>query len=121
MARLEARGASSCQYALFLFRWRDRPPEDFVAQSTIDRVRTVLPRTDADHRLRWNLSEVHTALNDQRREQGLTWAALAAELGCTPARLTNLKAAKFSDLALVMAITQRLERPAADFIYPADW
>lgn len=121
MARLETRGASSCQYALFLFRWLDRPPEDFVPRSSVDPGRTALPSTDADHRLRWNLRELHSALNNERRDLGVTWAELAGELGCTPARLTNLKAAKLADLALVMAITQWLGRPATEFIHPADW
>ena len=51
----------------------------------------------------------------------MTWTQLAGELRCTPARLTNLKTAKLADLALVMAITQWLARPASDFIHPADW
>ena len=51
----------------------------------------------------------------------MTWAELAAELGYTPARLTNLKAAKLADLALVMDVTRWLGRPAAEFIYPAGW
>ncbi len=121
MARLETRGASSCHYALFLFRWLDRPPEDFVRTSSVDPGRTALPRTDDDHRLRWNLSQLHAALNDERRGRGMTWAVLAGELGCTPGRLTNLKTAKLADLALVMTITQWLGRPAAEFIQPADW
>lgn len=121
MARLETRGASSCQHALFMFRWLDRPPEDFVPDSSVDPGRTALPSTDADHRLRWDLSELHAALNDERRDRGLTWAELAGELGCTPARLTNLKAAKLADLALVMTITQWLGRPATEFIHPAAW
>ncbi len=57
-------------------------------------------------------------MNDERRERGMTWAELAGVLGCTPARLTNLKGAKLADLAVVMSISQWLERPAADFIHP---
>lgn len=121
MARLETRGASSCQYALFLFRWLDRPPEDFVPRSNVDPEHITLPRTDADHRLRWNLRELHAALNNERRDRGMTWAELAGELGCTPSRLTNLKGAKLADLALVMTITPWLGRPATEFIHPADW
>ena len=121
MARLETRGASSCQYALFLFRWLDRPPEDFVAGSTVDPERTTLPRADADHRLRWDLRQLHAALNDERRDRGMTWADLAGVIGCTPGRLTNLKGAKLADLALVMLVTQWLEQPATRFIHPVDW
>ena len=28
--RLQERGATSCQYALFMLRWLDRAPEDFL-------------------------------------------------------------------------------------------
>lgn len=121
MSRLETRGAASCQYALFLFRWLQRPPEDFVRRSTVDPKQAALPRTDADHRLRWDLAELHAALNADRRDRDMTWAELADVLGCTPARLTNLKGAKRADLALVMGITQWLERPARDFVHPVGW
>lgn len=121
MARLEARGATSCQYALFLFRWLGQPPEDFVPASNIAPELTALPRTDADHRLRWDLGQLHAATNQNRQDQGMTWSALAGDLGCTPARLTNLKSAKRADLALAITITQWLRRPAADFVHPAEW
>ncbi len=102
-------------------RWLDRPPEDFVPRSSVDPACSELPDVDSDHRLRWNLRDLHSALNDERRDQGQTWADLAGELGCTPGRLTNLKGAKLADLALVMTITPWLARPAAEFIHPADW
>lgn len=60
-------------------------------------------------------------LNARRQQDRLTWAALAAELGCTPARLTNLRTARLADLALTMRVTQYLERPAAAFIHAAGW
>jgi hypothetical protein len=78
-------------------------------------------RWGTDSRLRWNLNELHAALNDERRERNLTWAAVADELDCTPARLTNLKTARFADMDLAMRVTQWLGRPAADFIRPAPW
>lgn len=31
VSRLQVRGATSCQYALFMLRWLQRPPEDFLA------------------------------------------------------------------------------------------
>ena len=89
--------------------------------STVARHETALPATDADHRLRWNLGDLHATLNNERRGRRMTWAELADELGCTAARLTNLKVARRADLALVMTITQWLERAAAEFIHPADW
>ena len=44
MSRLEARGATSCQYALFLLRWLGRPPEDFLSGPAGDVGETRLPQ-----------------------------------------------------------------------------
>ena len=62
-----------------------------------------------------------SALDEQRRERGLTWVALAGELNCTPSRLTNLRTARLADMGLVMRVTQWLGRSAASFIHPAEW
>lgn len=34
--RIRARGATSCQYALFMLRWLDRAPEDFLTGPVVD-------------------------------------------------------------------------------------
>lgn len=119
--RLQARGATSCQYAMFMLRWLRRAPEDFLTGPVVDVGDVRLPRAGSDHRLRWNLAELHAALNARRREDGLTWAELADELNCTPARLTNLRTARLADMDLAMRITQWLGQPAAAFIHPAQW
>jgi hypothetical protein len=119
--RLGERGATSCQYALFMLRWLDRAPEEFLTGPVVDVGDVALPEAGADHRLRWDLSEVHRALDDARRGRGLTWAQMADELDCTAARLTNLKTARFADMGLTMRATQWLARPAAAFVHPARW
>jgi hypothetical protein len=119
--RLEQRGTISCQYALFMLRWLGRAPEHFLTGPVLDVGDVSLPGADTDARLRWDLHQLHAAADEQRREQGLTWAQLAEELGCTPARLTNLRTARLADLDLVMRLTQWLRRPAAAFIHPAQW
>jgi len=119
--RLPVRGATSCQYALFMLRWLDRAPEDFLRGPKVEVGDVTLPEAGPDRRLRWDLRQLHQALNDQRREQGLTWADLAERLDCTPARLTNLRTARLADQALVMRVTQWLGRPAAAFIRAAEW
>ena len=119
--RLRDRKTTSCQYALFMLRWLGRPPEDFLSGPVVDVGADRLPEATPDSRLRWDLAALHTALNDRRQEAGLTWAQLATGLGCTPARLTNLRTARLADMTLVMRITQWLGRPAADFIRPAQW
>jgi hypothetical protein len=119
--RLRDRGATSCQYALFMLRWLHRAPEDFLTGPVLDVGDTRMPEAGTDIRLRWDLNQLHAVLNDQRRQQNLTWAALAEELGCTPSRLTNLRTARLADMNLAMRITQWLRQPAAAFIHPAHW
>jgi hypothetical protein len=115
------RGPMSCQYALIILRWIDRPPEDFLTGPVVEVGDVRLPAAGPDARLRWELSELYAALDRQRREDRLTWVALASQLGCTPSRLTNLRTARLADLELTMRVTQRLAQPAARFIHPAQW
>jgi hypothetical protein len=119
--RLPLRDATSCQYALFMLRWLRRPPEDFLTGPARDVGDVRLPEAGTDSRLRWDLRQVHSLLNERRGQESLTWASLGEELGCTPARLTNLRAARLADMDLVMRITQWLREPAAAFIHPAQW
>jgi hypothetical protein len=121
VARLQTRGAISCQYALFMLRWLRGAPEDFLIGPAVDVGDVTLPEAGSDSRLRWNLSELYAVLNQQRRERNLTWAELAQELGCTASRLTNLRKARLADMDLAMRVTQWLSKPAAAFIHPAQW
>jgi hypothetical protein len=121
VSRLQTRGATSCQYGLFMLRWLGRAPEEFLTGPVVDVGDVRLPRAGADSRLRWDLSELHAALNEQRQERNLTWAQLAQELDCTPSRLTNLRTARLADMDLAMRVTQWLGQPAARFIHPAQW
>jgi hypothetical protein len=121
LVRTAKRKTMSCQYALILLRWIGRAPEDFLAGAVVDVGDVRLPEAGPDSRLRWDLGALHGALDGRRRERGLTWAALAGELGCTPSRLTNLKTARLADMGLVMRITQWLGQPAAHFIHAAEW
>ena len=119
VSRLGARGETSCQYALYLLRWLGRAPEEFLVGPALDVGDVRLPDAGPDSRLRWDLGQLHAALNDERQRRGLTWAALAEQIGCTPGRLTNLRTARMADMALTMRVTQWLRRPAAEFIHPA--
>jgi plasmid maintenance system antidote protein VapI len=61
-------------------------------------------------------------MDEKRRQEGLTWTDLAADLGCTSNRLTGLGTAKFAtDMDLAMRIVEWIGRPAADFIYASTW
>jgi hypothetical protein len=119
--RLPTRGATSCQYALFMLRWLRRAPEDFLTGDVVEVGNVRLPAARRDSRLRWNLKQTHAALNEERVERNLTWTELADELDCTPGRLTNLRTARFADMDLAMRIAQWLGKPAAVFIHPARW
>jgi hypothetical protein len=121
VSRLGARGETSCQYALFMLRWLDRAPEEFLTGPTVDVGDTRLPDPGPGCRLRWDLNLLHTAVNAQRQEDCRTWTELARIIGCTPSRLTNLRTARMADLGLTMRLTQMLRRPAADFVHAAQW
>jgi hypothetical protein len=119
VSRLGARGETSCQYALYLLRWLGRPPEEFLAGPAADVGDVRLPEPGPGSRLRWDLAQLHAALDEQRRREGLTWAALAGLIGTSPGRLAHLRTARMADLALTMRVTQWLRKPAAEFIHPA--
>jgi hypothetical protein len=119
VSRLGARGETSCQYALYLLRWLRQAPEDFLTGPARDVGDVLLPDPGPDSRLRWDLAQLHGALNQERQRQGLTWAELAEQIGCTPSRLTNLRTARQADMALVMRVTQWLGKAAAEFIHSA--
>jgi hypothetical protein len=81
-----------------------------------------LPAAGPDRRLRWDLRRLYGALDVARRDRGLTWAELAVELSCTPSQLTGLRSARFgTSMRLAMRVVQWLGRPAADFVYAAQW
>jgi hypothetical protein len=113
---------TSCQHALFMLRWLGRTPESFLKGTTENDERFALPVAGRDRRLRWALKLLYASMDEKRRHDGLTWPALAAVLDCSPNQLTGLRTAKFATgMDLAMRIVQWLDRPAADFVYPATW
>jgi hypothetical protein len=121
LVRTAKRGTMSCQYALILLRWIGHAPEDFLTGSAADVGDTTLPEAGPDRRLRFDLPQLHAALNQARQDRGHTWSALAGTLDCTPARLTNLRTARLADMDLTLRVTQWLRRPAAAFVRPTRW
>jgi len=116
------RPATSCQHALFMLRWLGRTPESFLDGAGEEDGRFALPAAGPDRRLRWSLRLLYAAMDEKRRQDGLTWPELAGVLGCTPSQVTGLRTAKFATgMDLAMRIVQWLGRPAADFVYPARW
>jgi transcriptional regulator with XRE-family HTH domain len=122
LTNLTSSPRTSCQHALFMLRWLGRAPESFLRGAAEAGEQFNLPAAGPDHRLRWALKLLYVALDDKRRQEGLTWKALAVALGCSPGQLTGLRTAKYAtSMDLSMRITQWLGRPAADFVYPAAW
>jgi len=120
--KMADRGGISCQHALFLLRWLGVPPETFIAAPEPGTAGIALPPADETQRLRWNLRKLYGVLNHARTERGATWQKAAQRIHCTPSQLTGLRTAKFATgMVLAMRITQALRRPAADFVYAADW
>jgi hypothetical protein len=117
----EGRGLS-CQHALFLLRWLGVPPETFIAVPQPDTAGIPLPLADQSHRLRWNLRKLYATLNAARIARDATWQQAADRLHCAPSQITGLRTAKFAtSMQLAMRICQALHRPAADFVYVAEW
>jgi hypothetical protein len=121
LSGMRARRDTSCQHALFVLRWLYRAPESFLKGGpTLES--TDLPEVGPDRRLRWDLKKLYEAMNERRSVRELTWKELAVALRCTPSQLIGLRTAKFATgMRLAMRITQWLGRPAAYFVYAAEW
>jgi|SRR5215471_821400 len=116
------RGDTTCQHALFFLRWLGRTPESFLSKPPADPAYGALPAAGPDKRLRWNLQALYDALNRRRMEEQLTWRELAAQIRCSEHQLTGIRTARYAiAMSLAMRIVGWLERPAAAFVYPAEW
>jgi len=104
-----------------MLRWLQRAPEDFLMDPTTGKS-APLPVTDDAHRLRWNLRRTYASLDAQRRDESLTWAALASELDCTTSQLTGLRTARFATgIDTAMRIVQWLGTSASSFVDVTSW
>jgi hypothetical protein len=119
---LAKRSDATCQHALFFLRWLGRTPESFLTPPPVETDAMRLPAAGPDKRLRWNLAALYDALNTRRMERQLTWSQLARELRSTEHQLAGIRTAKYAiGMTLAMATVVWLERPAATFIYAAEW
>ncbi len=108
---------------LTMLRWLGRTPESFVADvadANADRFR--LPAVPAGRILRWDARALFEALDAERRERQLTWAAVAREVGgVTPAMITGLAKGGRVALPPAMRMVRWLDRPAVAFTRISDW
>ena len=57
-----------------------------------------------------------------REVRGMTWQQMAKEIPCGVNQPTGLKKVRYAiSMVLAMRIVRWLDRPAADFIVPAEW
>lgn len=118
---MQRRNNVSCQHALFMLRWIDQAPEEFIAHPVAGSAGVRLPVAGPDRRLRWDLGALYDAMNARRGDDDLTWKSLADLLGCTQSQLSGIRTARFAiGMRLAMRITQWLARPASAFVYAAE-
>ena len=103
--------------------WLRRTPESFMPGVVDPRSPEFLEPTLARGEiLRWNSRALYDALDAQRRERKLTWAATAAEIGSTtPSMLTHMSRGGRVGFPQVMRLVRWLDQPAASFTYVARW
>ncbi|WP_395064451.1 hypothetical protein [Paraburkholderia silvatlantica] len=96
--------------------WLGRTPESFLTGPT-RLPSTPLPEAGPGRVLRFDTRALHSAVNAQRQERGLTWAQAAVELpGFTESMLTNLAHGPLIGFPRVMLPTQWVGQPAAAFV-----
>jgi hypothetical protein len=111
---------------LQVLRWLGRSPESFLKGRAVtpglDASAEALPDVGPQRILRFDTKGIHAALDEARRERGLTWKQVASELpGFKEGMLTNLATGPAIGFPRVMRITQWLGRPAAEFMRGYDW
>ena len=111
---------------LQVLRWLGRSPESFLSgrapAAGADASAEALPDVGPQRILRFDTKGLHAALDEARREQGVTWRQIASELpGFKEGMLTNLATGPAIGFPRVMRITQWLRRPAAAFVRGYDW
>jgi hypothetical protein len=82
-----------------MLRWLGRTPESLLVGGPEHYDR--LPEAGPDRRLRWALKLLYAAMDEKRRQEGLTWPALAAQLGCSPSQLTLVRTTPYEGADII--------------------
>jgi hypothetical protein len=111
---------------LQVLRWLGRTPESFLSgrppAALAGACAEALPEVGPQRVLRFDTKGLHAALDEARRERGVTWRQVAQELpGFKEGMLTNLATGPAIGFPRVMRLTQWLGRPAAEFARGYDW
>jgi len=115
---MTAKRSVTSAVVLQVLRWLRRTPESFLAgRDQPPAPGEALPEAGPSQILRFDTAAIHAALDARRKERGMTWKEVASEIrGFTPGMLTNLMHGPLIGFPRVMALTQWLGRPAADFV-----
>lgn len=97
-------------------RWLDRTPESFLPGHAGEPSPSAIADGGPGHLLRWNGPRLYGALDQQRTELGLTWTAVAKEIGLPVGVITRTKVADQLGFPSALYMTTWLERPASDFV-----
>jgi len=105
---------------LQMLRWLGRTPESFVVgYVSQDAARERLPAASVDQVLRFDTAKLYAAIDEQRRNRGLTWQEVVGEIGLITISvntLTHMKAGGRTGFPHVMRFTRWLGQPAAAFV-----
>jgi len=102
---------------LQMLLWLDRAPESFIPGHPDATAETAkLPYAGPHRILRFDTRKLHSALDAQRMERGMTWQQVADEIGgFNAANLTHFSKGGRVGFPHVMRITRWLGSPAARF------
>lgn len=113
---MRSRGALNGNIVVHTLMWLGRTPEEFTIGHPVEAA--PLPSLETGFLPRWNCAALFEALDDRRRQQGLTWAEVARRVGhFTPEMLGSVR--RSVGFPRVMRLLAWLDRPAADFVVNA--
>src|SRR5215813_7277276 len=100
---------------LQMLRWLRRSPESFVRGEGSG---VLLPVLQPHQILRFDTRKLHAALDERRREQGLTWGDVAREMGSpiSPSSLMHLSKGGRTGFPHVMWMVRWLGQPTTAFM-----
>ena len=103
--------------------WVERTPESFCSNWPVEG--KLIKKSAPDKIVRWNGPKIFEAIEAQRTQRGLSWKAVADEIGVgigtTAATLKALERTPSIGFPHGMRIFRWLEKPAADYTMAVPW
>ena len=100
---------------LQMLLWLDRTPESFLPEGVADDTAHILPRSERGQILRFDTKALYASLDRKRAAGGMTWRAVAEQIGISVASIKHLAEGGRTSFPPVMRITRWLAEPAARF------